>query len=1077
MYDIEDLKSRALVESNILKQFILTANAQRRGEFKPQLDDLLIHEYQMANSVTLNVILSNYMVDLAYALDCLRNPLYTGVKDSYFKLVRGLDVNSMTFDDKTQLILDVSDGNGTFKSRDLVLDLVEIWSKDEGVTKFLNLDSIWYGKKLVKSSEEFTYEEIVIAKGMNNFYQYANPFGGNPFDCDLYKVTDESETPQSMEVTFNEWMAWDGNQELNCIVENRFYKSRMEDEGDLNKSKFARIISNCRYLLCVPSGFYGLQAYWDDEDGSFNGFILWDIGKMLPILGKDFDYMFCSFHVIGNSNETTLFLAVREKSPSGKYHYLYLNESSLDGTYGFAEIDSVVVDQLVVPPSEVFSKVESIRELNTVNIAMTDYGFWDLEANQTNNTTYSYRKGKKYDDNVGGFNSDVSKLTAPTRDIDGCKFVEYCDDGEDYGIDRLWHPTTDWYYCNGILVDGEPKQYRDRIVVDGKELNFFGGTQNFAVYSSDEDDMVSILVNLTLTQFTSLIFSNPQLTNYFIEWLYEQVTHDVPRGGTTRSEWYLYNNYQSFIGKLGENLAPSSGIAYDNLHFQLNEDYGGGIKTPLSAKFGSIKNIIQSYSSSASTMTSLCNALDSIVKDKGLGVGWLVDCEESDLKAEMHDLFSEKTWPDEKLEMFVEDAVDNLVGRYSLLEYFQDYLVKHLAHDLQDFNNAASNGGVVNIVNGYDVVKSVRTYIAGKVPTSLVIGGYRDSGPVDNSRYPNLDKYLYQNQRKLGRVQATDIMSITNALKEVMFGVQSTKFFAECDSYAKLRQEMGQSDLFQMTQNAEFVALSKFVNSSNVDTLDINWNGIRTWLFGPGNTNCSDENMLKAFVRTQIYRPLFFKYDDYVNFSERPPTTYNCTTKKYFTDHNGIEREIVFKNWPDSFEVDKAGSGLSDTDTYTIPEIVDEERKINFYNISNKFEYFIYYNPVKIVQDKFVLNDVEFYVVRPNENGDPPSQEVNSIYFNEFQNNTEGQNQVSKVVYDTTSEKYKFKLNGMDYVIDGNEISIDQATELSGDDKEWKCEIVDDKFQFDGTWYVLERDGQGEYVCVRYADDKDNKLI
>ena len=35
MYDIEDLKSRALVESNILKQFILTANAQKRGEFKP----------------------------------------------------------------------------------------------------------------------------------------------------------------------------------------------------------------------------------------------------------------------------------------------------------------------------------------------------------------------------------------------------------------------------------------------------------------------------------------------------------------------------------------------------------------------------------------------------------------------------------------------------------------------------------------------------------------------------------------------------------------------------------------------------------------------------------------------------------------------------------------------------------------------------------------------------------------------------------------------------------------------------------------------------------------------------------
>ena len=109
----------------------------------------MIHEYQMANSVTLNVILSNYMVDLAYALDCLRNPIYTGVQDSYFKLVSGLNVNSMTFEYNTQLLLDVSDGNGTFKSRDLVLDLEKLWGKGEGVTEFLNLDSIWYGKKRV----------------------------------------------------------------------------------------------------------------------------------------------------------------------------------------------------------------------------------------------------------------------------------------------------------------------------------------------------------------------------------------------------------------------------------------------------------------------------------------------------------------------------------------------------------------------------------------------------------------------------------------------------------------------------------------------------------------------------------------------------------------------------------------------------------------------------------------------------------------------------------------------------------------------------------------------------------------
>ena len=217
---------------------------------------------------------------------------------------------------------------------------------------------------------------------------------------------------------------------------------------------------------------------------------------------------------------------------------------------------------------------------------------------------------------------------------------------------------------------------------------------------------------------------------------------DMPNG-TTRGEWYLYNNYESFVDKLRDNLAPSSGIAYDNFHFQINEDYGGGIKVPLSVKFGSIKNIIQAYSSSTSTMTSICNTLDSIVKDTGLGVDWLVDSGEVSLKAEMHNLFSEKIWPEEKLEMFVGDVVDNLVGSYRLLEYFRDYLGKHLTNDLKEFNNAADNKGDINIVNGNDVVKSVRDYIAGKVPTSLVIGGYRDSGPEDNSRYPNLDKYLY----------------------------------------------------------------------------------------------------------------------------------------------------------------------------------------------------------------------------------------------------------------------------------------------------------------------------------------------
>ena len=70
---------------------------------------------------------------------------------------------------------------------------------------------------------------------------------------------------------------------------------------------------------------------------------------------------------------------------------------------------------MIVPPSEVFSKVDSVRELDTVNIALTDYGFWDIEVNRTNNITYSYRGGKSYGNiDVQNFNNDTTKLIDPT---------------------------------------------------------------------------------------------------------------------------------------------------------------------------------------------------------------------------------------------------------------------------------------------------------------------------------------------------------------------------------------------------------------------------------------------------------------------------------------------------------------------------------------------------------------------------------------------------------------------------------------------------------------------------------------
>ena len=385
------------------------------------------------------------------------------------------------------------------------------------------------------------------------------------------------------------------------------------------------------------------------------------------------------------------------------------------------------------------------------------------------------------------------------------------------------------------------------------------------------------------------------------------------------------------------------------------------------------------------------------------------------------------------------------------------------------------------------MVKAVQEYIKGKVGTALVLGSYSTEKkdehghvvPVSgNDCYDGLNQYLQKTERKISKLQARDIMSLTNTLKEVTFAVQSTKFINECESFSELMSKKDRDDLFKMTQNAEFVALSKLVKS-DPSILDVNWADVKGWLFD--SNKYSDEKMLKAFIRTQIYRPLFFKYNDYRNFTSNS-RAYVCTTNKYFIDHNGKEWEMCASDeeLPRSrIQTDLEGESSG---KYTIPL-----ESINYFNVSNKFEYLINYNPLKIVDNKFVINDVEYYVVRP----DSESDAINSIYFNEFQSNTEGQNQVAEIFIDPDDGKRKFKLNGLEYVIEGNEISIDDSTEVfdenatdaevsnkdKGRYKEWKCDIVDDRFQFDGTWYVLVRDETtNEYAFVGYADNKDNKL-
>ena len=115
---IADLKNRTLAESNIMRSCILTANSNPYRT--PKLDDLILHDYQIANSVTINTSLSNFIVDLRLAWHKVydSDDVYM---DSYFQIINNVsEIESL--EDTVRMFLLVSDGVGSFYSRRLVYD-------------------------------------------------------------------------------------------------------------------------------------------------------------------------------------------------------------------------------------------------------------------------------------------------------------------------------------------------------------------------------------------------------------------------------------------------------------------------------------------------------------------------------------------------------------------------------------------------------------------------------------------------------------------------------------------------------------------------------------------------------------------------------------------------------------------------------------------------------------------------------------------------------------------------------------------------------------------------------------------
>lgn len=107
--------------------------------------------------------------------------------------------------------------------------------------------------------------------------------------------------------------------------------------------------------------------------------------------------------------------------------------------------------------------------------------------------------------------------------------------------------------------------------------------------------------------------------------------------------------------------------------------------------------------------------------------------------------------------------------------------------------------------------------------------------------------------------------------------------------------------------------------------------------------------------------------------------------------------------WSSSPVIDKSRSNLNDVSgKYIIPA-----SGIKYYKANNVLEYNIQYDEMRIVDGKFVNDDVEFYVVVP----DPTTGVVRSLYFTEFNKEMDAKNNFIPVNHN------EFSINGRVYRI------------------------------------------------------------
>ena len=487
--------------------------------------------------------------------------------------------------DQTTLLLDLDDN--AFKRRELTLHMDKV-DAPENVVSFVNLDSLWYGLS-EQSDDGQTYHKVELMTDMNEpGARKVNLFDGK-------MLPEETQT-------FNDWLK-SNHMVVNSLVENKFYRNAGFDADDASATDPAKVIAQCKYLMCVEGGlsrFYGLEIY-TNADGS-RGFRRHSIAENVMNMESGLGLVFkeCGFHVFGKDDELTMIVTAVDNA--GKYHFFYLNESTYDPTYGFPELTSVVVDGLILPFDQVFSKVQSLRQLDNVSIAMTDYGFWDLEVNSTNDVTYVYNGNKEIDQLGASINDDASKVIHPEKNIpSGTLYSEY---------DTLWQKSSgSWnrYTWDQGLGEWKPDAgsgdheksiipYPNVIKPDGESHEFRGGTDVFAVYGKTTNHPLQLLVNMSKDQFKRLLYGDSTLASTFVDWLYHQVVY------ADECEHYLENTHAGFASRVNAKIDSSS--TWANVEYSLP-------KVNVNDKFKTMKAFIDGVGSnnSLNALTKYCTRL------------------------------------------------------------------------------------------------------------------------------------------------------------------------------------------------------------------------------------------------------------------------------------------------------------------------------------------------------------------------------------------------------------------------------------------------------------------------------------